>query len=51
MLLLVKLQANFSKSITPLDVFHFFKMCKWYQIAQSITYIFLNACFLLFIAS
>ena len=40
-LLLVKLQAkarNFTKSSTPLWVFFtFFKLCKWYQIGQSIT--------------
>ena len=40
-LLLVKLQAsacNFIKSITPPWMFFpFFKLCKWYQIAQSIT--------------
>ena len=41
-LLLVKLQpkvCNFSKSNTPpWLLFTFFKLCKWYQIAQSITY-------------
>ena len=40
-LLLVKFQAlacNFTKNITPPRVFlTFFKLCKWYQIAQSIT--------------
>ena len=40
-LLLVKLQAeacNFTKSNTPSRVFFtFFKLYKWYQIAQSIT--------------
>ena len=40
-ILLVKLQAeasNFAKSNTPPSVFFtFFKLCKWYQIAQSIT--------------
>ena len=44
-LILVKLQAsacNFNKSNTPPWVFFtFFKLCKWYQIAQRITY-FLN---------
>ena len=38
-LLLVKL--NFSKSNTPLWVlFTFFKLYKWYQIAQNIAYVF-----------
>ena len=40
-ILLVKLQAeasNFAKRNTPPSVFFtFFKLCKWYQIAQSIT--------------
>ena len=40
-LLLVKLQAlscNFTKITTPPRVFFtFFKLCKWFQIAQSIT--------------
>ena len=40
-LLLVKLQAsacNFTNSSTyPRAFFTFFKMCKWYQIVQSIT--------------
>ena len=42
MLLLVKLQAwalNFTKSNTPpWGFFTFLKLCKWYQIAQRITY-------------
>ena len=43
-LLLVKLQAlaglNFTKSNTPpWVVFTFFKLHKWYQVAQNITYI------------
>ena len=46
LLLLVRLQAlvcNFSKSNTPPWVFFkFFKLYKWYQIAQSIIYIFLR---------
>ena len=40
-LLLVKLQAlacNFTKSYTPWVFFTFFKLHKWYQIAQRITY-------------
>ena len=39
-LLLIKLQASgFTKSsIPPWVIFTFFKLCKWYQIAQSITY-------------
>ena len=41
-ILLAKLQTsacNFIKSITPLWVFFtFFKLRKWYQVAQSITY-------------
>ena len=43
-LILVKLQAetcNFTKIYTPSWVFFmFFKLCKWCQIAQHITYIF-----------
>ena len=46
MLLLVKLQIeawNFTKSHTPLWVFFTsFKLYKWYQIAQSVTYVFLT---------
>ena len=42
-LILVKLQAevcNFTKINTPLWVFFtFLKLCKWYQIAQRITYL------------
>ena len=41
MLLLVKFQAearNFTKSNTPMGVFHVFKLYKWYQITQSISY-------------
>ena len=42
-LILVKLQAsacNFTKSNTPPWVFfRFFKLYKWYQIAQSVSYI------------
>ena len=38
-LLLVKLQAYFTKSNTPSWVFlTFFKLYKWYQIVQRITY-------------
>ena len=41
-LILVKFQAeacNFTKSNSPPCVFFtFFKLCKWYQIAQCITY-------------
>ena len=38
MALLVKLQAYFTKSNTPLWVFFtFLKLYKWYQIAQRIT--------------
>ena len=37
MSLLVKLQAYFTKSnIPPWVLFKFFKLCKWYQIAQRI---------------
>ena len=43
LLLSVKLQAeacNFTKCNTPLWVFYtFLKLCKWHQIAQSITYV------------
>ena len=35
--------CNFTKSNTPLWVFHtFFKLYKWYQIAQRITYVLWN---------
>ena len=50
MLILVKLQAetcNFTKVSTPLWVFFtFFKLYKWYQIAQHITYGLCNSVFL-----
>ena len=41
-LLLVKLQAcNFTKSKNPPWVFYtFLKLCKWYQMAQSVLYIY-----------
>ena len=41
-LLLVKLQAcNFTKSQNPPWVFYtFLKLCKWYQMAQSVLYIY-----------
>ena len=46
-LILVKLQASactFTKINTPPSVFFtFFKLCKWYQIAQRTTYKFLRA--------